>query len=111
MTSSSNPAVFGFSETWLDETITDDEIKIQGYVLERKDRNRLDGGVSAYFRKDLVYNRRFAMETPDLEVLPIDLFLPKTKPILSFTCYRPPKDTSLFTRLENAIFSSTSFYQ
>ena len=77
LTSSINPAVFGFSETWLDETITDDEIKIQGYVLERKDRNRLGGGVCAYIREDLAYNRRFDMETPDLEVLPIDLFYQK----------------------------------
>ena len=37
---SNNPTAVSISETWLDDSITQNEIQIPGYSIERKDRNR-----------------------------------------------------------------------
>ena len=41
------------SETWLDSSISDEEIKIPDYEVVRKDRNRRGGGVAIYFHESL----------------------------------------------------------
>jgi hypothetical protein len=42
------------SETWLNTTITNAEIYIEGYTLYRQDRlNKRGGGVCAYIRNDI----------------------------------------------------------
>ncbi len=43
-----NVSLFGYSETWLDDSILDAEIHIANYCLLRSDRNRKGGGVCAY---------------------------------------------------------------
>ena len=77
-----NPAVLAISESWLDSSVNDSEITIQGYLCDRKDSNRQGGGVSLFIREDLAYNRRNDLCSENLEFLAIDLLLPKTKPIL-----------------------------
>jgi hypothetical protein len=42
--STTNAAIIGVTESWLDDTIFDSEIEIPNYHLERKDRNREGGG-------------------------------------------------------------------
>ena len=42
----SNATIIGISETKLDNTIMDSELKIEGYDLIRSDRNRHGGGVA-----------------------------------------------------------------
>ena len=42
----SNATILGISETKLDNTIMDSELKIEGYDLIRSDRNRRGGGVA-----------------------------------------------------------------
>ena len=54
----SNAAVIGVTETTLDETVLNEEIKIEGYVLERSDRDRRGGGVACYIRNDISFNIR-----------------------------------------------------
>ncbi len=108
---STNAAVLGVSETWLDETITDAEVNITGYVLERRDRRRDGGGVCVYIRKDIVFNRHSELETEDMEFLAIDVILPKTKPILIGMCYRPPKDNNFYNKLETQLSNSPHFVQ
>lgn len=41
------------SETWLNESINDSMIRIEGYNLIRNDRNRHGGGLCVYFRQNL----------------------------------------------------------
>lgn len=43
------------SETWLNESIDDSMIQIEGYDLIRNDRNRHGGGICVYFRKNLCF--------------------------------------------------------
>lgn len=76
----SNFAVIGMSETWLDSTMMDSELKIDNYVLNRRDRNRNGGGVCAYIRADIAFKPRMDLACYDLESVWIELLLPKTKP-------------------------------
>ena len=50
----SNPAIIGITESKLDKSILDNEIKIDGYELKRSDRNRQGGGVACYTVKTRV---------------------------------------------------------
>ena len=73
----SNPAIIGISESKLDKSILDNEIKIDGYELKRSDRNRQSGGVACYIRKDLSFNVREDF-SPDLENI-----------FLTYSCQNP----------------------
>ena len=52
------PAVVCITEFWLDSSVTDGEIQIEGYDVLRRDRNRNGGGVCAFVRNDSAYNPR-----------------------------------------------------
>ena len=52
----SRAAVIGITESKLDESVTDEEINIDGYELIRSDRNRHGGGVACYIRNDISFN-------------------------------------------------------
>ena len=45
LVTSTNAAVIGVTETWLDDLISVNEINIPGYIVQRKDRNRNSGEV------------------------------------------------------------------
>jgi hypothetical protein len=47
--------VLTISETWLDNSIANDNLNIDGYDLLRNDRNRQGGGVAVYIRNDIHY--------------------------------------------------------
>ena len=53
-----NAAVISITESWLDHTVTDNEINIDGYTIIRCDRNRNGGGACTYIRSDLSFNPR-----------------------------------------------------
>ena len=56
--SSSKAAIIGITETWLDDSVSDTEINIPGYLLYRQDRKRSGGGVCIYVRSDIHYSPR-----------------------------------------------------
>ncbi|XP_071954198.1 uncharacterized protein [Antedon mediterranea] len=95
-------SLIAISESWLDKSVNNSEISIDNYSIERKDRctNSVGGGVCLYIRNDLTYNVRDDLQNDDIESLWINILLPKTKPILIGTCYRPEKQRSFFTSLE-----------
>ena len=97
-------AVIAISETWYDPSITNAEVTINGYNLQRKDRSTHGGGVCLYIREDLAYNPRDDLDKPDLEATWIDLLLVKTKPILVGCLYRPPTQTDFISKLQETIF-------
>lgn len=47
------PSVITLSETWLNNNISDNEIKLDGYVLYRADRDTRGGGVATYGSSNL----------------------------------------------------------
>jgi hypothetical protein len=50
--------IISLNETMLDSSISDHEIKINGYDIVRKDRNRHGGEVAIYLRNSLNYTVR-----------------------------------------------------
>jgi len=99
----SNPAVICISESWLDSSITDEEIRIDNYNIIRNDRNRQGGGVCMYIRNNLAFNPRDDLQRPDLESIWCDLLLPRSKPILIGTVYRTQKSLKFVEYFDNVI--------
>ena len=83
--------VLTFSETHLDSTICDAEIQLDGYSVERNDRNRRGGGVAAFVSNTINYIRKYEFEHPDIESVWVEIKLTNSRPILIGTFYRPPK--------------------
>lgn len=102
----SKAGIIAISESWFDSSITDAEVSMPGYNLERKDRNTHGGGVCMYIREDLSYNPRSDLDHENLEAIWIDLLLKKTKPILIGCVYRPP-DQRNFCELFQDTLSNT----
>lgn len=49
--------VITISETWLNSTVTNAEVSIDGYELFRQDRSRKrSGGIVAFIREDISHN-------------------------------------------------------
>jgi hypothetical protein len=95
----SEVGVLCFTETWLDSSVCDSEIEIGNYSVFRKDRNWNGEGICAFVRSDIAFNVRSDLNA-DLEIIWLDICLPKTKPILLGVCYRPPKQNAFYEGLE-----------
>ncbi len=78
--------VIALSETWLDSSICNSEIAIEGYDVIRNDRNRRRGGVNLYINNKIAYKTRDDPLMINLGTLWIDLLLPNTKPITVGVC-------------------------
>ena len=98
---SSKAAVISITETWIDDTISNAELKIDGYNILRQDRSRSGGGVCAYIREDLAFNPRTDLFNEHVEAIWFEILLPKCKPIVVGTCYRPPKDKDFLEHFES----------
>ena len=51
-------AIIGVSEIWLDGTVTNSEIELEGYNIIRRDRDRHGGGVCTFIRNDIAFSER-----------------------------------------------------
>ena len=105
---STKAAIIAVTETWLDNTICDNEVCIPGYSIQRKDRNREGGGVCIFIRNNINFNRS-DIDKDDLEFLAIDIMMPKSKPIILRVGYRPPRDNMFYRKLEEVLSSCTNF--
>lgn len=99
--------VFAVNETRLHETISDDEVHIEGYDIVRRDRpisGRNGGGVCFYVRSDINFVVRRDLSSTELEILSIEIRKPRTKPFIVSTWYRPPNSPiALFSHLETFV--------
>jgi hypothetical protein len=79
------------SETWLNDNIPLDLVKIEGYEFIRKNRpgDRASGGVGIYITDALPFRRAYELELPNTDLMWIELKLANKK-ILVGCCYRPP---------------------
>ena len=101
----SKATVIGVSETKLDETIFDAESYIEGYSIVQCDRDRKCGGVACYIKHDICFSTKNIL-SKNIEVIFVDLLLPRIKRISVGIVYRPPKDTNflqLFAEILNAL--------
>ncbi len=104
--------IFGISETYLENTDKNEDLKIPGYHEPiRRDVSGHQGGILVYISEDTPALHRPDLEPQDSEIICIELQLNRLK-VLVCHCYRAPhKDTLDFcsdvdTILEN---SSTEF--
>lgn len=82
--------ILGLTETFLKKHRSNKLINISGYVSERKDRKkRVGGGVAVYLSENVPFIRREDLETT-LEVIWLEIQLPKSKPFILGFVYRPP---------------------
>ena len=100
-----NASIIGINETKLDETIWSSELEVNGYDLVRLDRSRRVGGVACYIKSSVAYSYKESF-CSNTESIFVDIFLPKSKPILLGILYRPP-DKSDFVKHVNNIFTET----
>ena len=100
-----NASIIGSSESKLDSSILNSELDIDEYDLIRLDRSRRGGGVACYIRKSLSYNHKTSF-CRNIESIFIDIFLPKSKPILVGVLYRPPDKPDFIEHLNNSLKES-----
>ena len=98
MTHNQCPDIFGMCETFLSHSVSDEQLKLEGFDLIRKDRsetqNKAGGGILLYFRKSINCKRRCEIEASNIETLWVEISLPNAKPFLICTVYRPPSSNS-----------------
>ena len=99
----SKAAFLAISESWLDSSVCDGEVHIDGYNFVRKDRDRHGGGVGIYVRNGINFNIRNDLDKDELECLFLDIIFPKTKPFIIGACYRPPSDNDFIDRFKSIL--------
>ena len=81
--------------------MSDNEIKILGYALCQKDRNRNGGGVVLYIRDCFSFIERKELIPNQLEMVCIEICRKYGKPFLISAWYRPPiSNIDLFDSFE-----------
>ena len=81
--------VLGLSEMWLDESVTDAEVAVNGYHMHRRDRGMRGGGVLVYVSDDIRSVRRRDLEAVDMEALWIEVKVRERKVLLCIV-FRSP---------------------
>ena len=76
-----NISVLLITETKLDNTVSNEELKIDSYSLLRSDRNKNGGGVACYIKNYVAHNRKSSI-SENIENIVLDILLPKSKPIV-----------------------------
>ena len=64
-----NIDVIAFNETRLDNSITDNQLKLKNYELLRKDLNRNGGGVCVYIKNPINFRVRNDLMTNETEAI------------------------------------------
>ena len=78
------------NESWLDDSVNNNEIAIVGYNVIRNDRNRHGGGVIMYIKETISYICRSDLQNQTVEAVWIELAAQSTNPVLCCSVYRPP---------------------
>ena len=80
--------IFCLSETFLNGSVEESCIRINGFKTERKDRTgKLGGGLVVYVSNNMHYRRRADLELVDLECIWLDIKFPHNKPLLLSISY------------------------
>ena len=84
------------SETKLDETFPNQQFKIHGYKMYRRDRNKHGGGVLCYVNENIPCKMVSVEGVPDdCEIILIEFSI-KTRKWLCFGLYKPPSQNDKY---------------
>nr|CAI5833463.1 unnamed protein product [Callosobruchus analis] len=86
--------IFGMSETWLDDSISDDDMHINNYNFIRLDRGSRGGGVGFYIRNDLRYS--VLQMNEKIELIWVKVAIGDTSFALSVSYRAPSNDFKQF---------------
>ena len=96
MANENGPDIFGFCETFMNQSVLDSQVAIDGFDFCRKDRaetqDKSGGGIILYFRNTLTCKRRPDLEISKIETIWMEIELPNSKPVLICSAYRPPSE-------------------
>ena len=96
--------ILAINETRLDGSISDQEVKVVGYDVIRRDRTvngRFGGGVCFYIRSEINYVVREDLNSKLLEILSVEIHRPNSKPFVVTSWYRPPNSpVDLFSNID-----------
>ena len=85
------PHVITLSETWLNNNISDNEVKLDNYVLFRKDRGSRGGGLMTYVSSNLTAELVSPTVNPlHFECLFVKITLHENKRLIIGNIYKPP---------------------
>ena len=85
------PHVITLSETWLNSNISDDEVKLDNYVLFRNDRGSRGGGLLTYVSSNLIAELVLPNENPQhFEGLFVKIIFHENKRLIIGNIYKPP---------------------
>ena len=104
----SNVSIIENSESKLDSSTLNSEVDIVGYDIIRMDRSRREGGVECYIKKSLSYYHKSSFSL-NIENIFINIFLPKSKPILVGVLYRQLDKSSFIENQDNSLKESNIF--
>ena len=108
--SQNNVHILSLNETWLDDSVLDQEVYIAGYQIIRKDRNRHGGGVVVYIKENLHYHLLRHNSLEHLEALPLLIAPEHSKAFVFMSWYRPPNSPiCLFDYYEELVSFLDSF--
>lgn len=82
--------ISSINESRLDSNIDDCLVKIKGYNIVRKDRNRDGGGVAIYYRNHLNVIIRDDLIHDELESICLEITKSRCKPLFIASIYRSP---------------------
>ena len=102
------PTIIGITESKIDKSVLDEEIKIEGYEVLRTGRNSFGGGVVCYIKAEIAYDRKSDF-SDEIENVFLNILLPKSKPILVGIIYKPPDQTDFINKFSIAIDNTKNF--
>ena len=95
---SNKPNVLSIVETWLDDTVFDSELHVDGYQCCRRDRGSSGGGVAVYIKSEFVSVCRTDLlpSSPNFNEILVCELVTHAGPIFLVTFYRPPNADQTF---------------
>ena len=108
--------IFGLCETFLSDVVSDVELQINNYKIERMDRqNKRGGGLLLYLHENVPYKRRIDLENDQIESAWIEVRFSNSKSFLINFSYRPPSSLqswidSYEIQISNALIEIDDLY-
>ena len=102
LATNTNISVLGITETKLDYTVSNEELKIDGCNLLRSHRNKNGGGVACHIKNNIVHNWKLSI-SENIENIVLHILLPKSKPITVGIIYRPLNHVDFVDHFNNAL--------
>ena len=97
------PDIMAINETKTDNKISDQKIAIDGYYVERRDRNKFGGGVAMYIHNSVEYKIRDDLMNFEIECLTIQVKIGMSKPFLVTSLYSPNNTTDHLNKIHSLI--------